>query len=719
MRSRVHSSFVLLSAACALTVLVAGCDKNHHDATGPTTGVIVGTVSSSLGGALDSVSLVVTPASGQAMTAVRSTSTGTFRIPDVSISTGKGTIAVADVPFNCTAPAPVSYTGLAAGDSLAVPIVVTCVPPTGTISGTITSSLGGTIANASIVVTPTGGSALAAVTTSSVGLYSVTGVALGGGTVSVSSLPTNCTAPSPKAYTGVTFDSTLTVSLTITCTPLTGTISGTVSSSLGGGIASAKVTVTPAGLAALPAVQTSGTGVYSTTVPVGTGSGSVAVSQLPGNCTVPAAAPYSGLASQRTVTVNVTVTCAPLTGSMTVTLTVPNGVTPSVTVTGPGSYNQSVTATQTLTNLTPGTYTVAAATFRSTGGIVTVVDTGVVTGSPATVTAGATASVGVTYIPEGPSGLWLANRTGSDQYAQFVANQLTANGSPTPNAVVSGSASNRIGIAFDRSGNLWSVDVSANRLHEYTAAQLSNPAASPTATISAGDFVDIAGLAFDASGNLWIANYGPCQIDEYTAAQLAGATGTVTIAPSLVVDNCSAALSGPTGLAFDASGNLWVTDRDYSRIDEFTAASLAATGTINITPAVELRTTGIDGQYLAFDASGNLWESSGSTSLVEYSPSQLASGGTVTPTATITTTSASFEGVAFDNGGNLWVVDFVNKAVDEFSTSQLSGGTISPTVSITTSNGSANDAPWTLAFDLHSSSLPLYNRVRPLKAVRK
>lgn len=722
MRPRALSSLFTLGAVGALAVSVAGCDS-HHNSTGPSTGTIVGTVTSSLGGSLDSVSLTITPAGGTAMTAVRSAGAhGSFRVADIPVENGKGAIAVSNVPFNCTAPQPVSYTGLDASDSISVPIVVTCVPPTGTISGTITSSLGGGIANASVVVTPTGGTALAAATTSQAGAYTLPGVALGGGTIAVSQLPVNCTAPAATPYTALKFDSTMTVNIAVTCAPLTGTVSGVVTSSLGGAIANATITITPTGQAALATVQTSGAGAYSKTVPVGAGTGAVAVTSVPNNCTNPAAAPYTGLSYGKTVTVNVTVTCTPLTGSLTLTLTVPNGVTPSVTVTGPGGYNQSVSATQTLTSLTPGTYTVSAATFRGTGGTVTVVDTGVVTGSPATVTAGATALASVTYSAEGPAGLWVANSQGSNQFSQFVASQLSASGSPTPTAVLNGGTNvGSTQAAFDHSGNLWSVDVNSNQLHEYTASQLSTPAASPAATITYANFGDIAGLAFDASGNLWIADYGPCELDEYTAAQLAGASGTAAITPSLIVNpNCSQsrAFSGPTSLAFDASGNLWVIDRDYGELDEFTAASLVATGTKNMNPALQISTTA--NAYVAFDASGNLWLSNSSTQIIEYSSAQLGTGGSLTPAVTITTAGAGFQGLAFDNSGNLWAVDHTNAQLDEFATSQLAaGGAISPTLAIGAADGSANDQPWTLAFYLHSSSLPLYNRVQKRPVVKK
>ena len=59
----------------------------------------------------------------------------------------------------------------------------------------------------------------------------------------------------------------------------------------------------------------------------------------------------------------------PSTGSLTVTvLGLPAGLSPSVTVTGPSGFSRTITASETLTALTPGSYTVSAATVNATDG---------------------------------------------------------------------------------------------------------------------------------------------------------------------------------------------------------------------------------------------------------------------------------------------------------------------------------------------------------------
>ena len=116
---------------------------------------------------------------------------------------------------------------------------------------------------------------------------------------------------------------------------------------------------------------------------------------LAANCQVQGENPRSvTVAASATVTTVFEVICAATTGSLTVTITgLPAAANAAVSVTGPNNFSQQLTATRTLDNLTPGTYTVAAAGVSSGGGQFTP--------SPetqaATVTAGATASAGVAY----------------------------------------------------------------------------------------------------------------------------------------------------------------------------------------------------------------------------------------------------------------------------------------------------------------------------------
>lgn len=183
--------------------------------------------------------------------------------------------------------------------------------PTGTIAGTVTSPQLGTLNG--VVVTATSGITSLTGTTAGAGAYSIAAVPTGPASAIITSgLPAGCTNPGAQSTT-VNNAATSTVNFTVTCPVPTGSVTGTITFT--GATPSPtgiNVIVTPTGLAALAAVNPNAGGVYTrTAVPVGVGSGSVALSSLPSGCTAPAAGSYSGLVNGGTATVNFTVACTP------------------------------------------------------------------------------------------------------------------------------------------------------------------------------------------------------------------------------------------------------------------------------------------------------------------------------------------------------------------------------------------------------------------------
>src|SRR5436190_12437544 len=90
----------------------------------------------------------------------------------------------------------------------------------------------------------------------------------------------------------------------------------------------------------------------------------------------------------------------PTTGSLEVAVSgLPAGASADVTVTGPGSFTQHLTGSQTLTSLQPGSYTVSAPAVTAGGAGYT----SAISGSPASVVAGGTAAASVTYTVVSPT----------------------------------------------------------------------------------------------------------------------------------------------------------------------------------------------------------------------------------------------------------------------------------------------------------------------------
>jgi len=418
----------------------------------------------------------------------------------------------------------------------------------------------------------------------------------------------------------------------------------------------------------------------------------------------------------------------PSSGSLTVTITTPTGVTGNVTVTGPNGYSKTLTATQTLTGLPTGSYTVVGANVVTPASVVgSDTNTATVTGSPATVARNQTASVTVAYAAGAASGgLWIANgaSTGtSNEFVLFGASQLTASASPTPAAGVVGQTNvHVVAVAFDRHGDLWSVAENGH-IREYTVAQLDTPTAIPALDLSVSGSSNVSALAFDSAGNLWLADPGPCYFYEYSAATLANHTGSVTLPPDIsILPSCNAPVGNPISIAFDAHWNLWVSDNGPNDIYEYPADSLnAGFSGLHATRVI----TGLSSVgYIAFDASGNLWAtpanfSSTDDTVFAFSPAQLADTTSAPqPKISIGVATAGSQsaliGLAFDNSGDLWLTDNYSNKLYELPASQLTAsGLVTPTVTIGATSASLAQ-PYGLAFTPHSSGLPLFSHPAPI-----
>lgn len=220
--------------------------------------------------------------------------------------------------------------------------------------------------------------------------------------------------------------------------------------------------------------------------------------------------------------------------------------------------------------------------------------------------------------------------------------------------------------------------------------------ARPAATVAADSTPSLhtpEGVALDAAGDAWVANVGANTVVEYSQAQLA-AGGTPTPITTITATNGSLAL--PTGLTFDSAGDLWVTNSGTSTLVKYTPGQIAAGGAQ--TPAVTLTSDGSNSldtpYYLAFDAAGNLWVPNFmANTLVEFTPDQLAASGDPTPAATISPGSghelSDPSSIAFDPAGDLWTAAFGSNRILEYTPSQLSTGTPTPAKTLAATSPSA------------------------------
>ena len=172
--------------------------------------------------------------------------------------------------------------------------------------------------------------------------------------------------------------------------------------------------------------------------------------------------------------------------------------------------------------------------------------------------------------------LWVADQA-NNKILEFTASQLasvtTTSGALTPSVVLSlnGATDSARAITFDQSGDLWVGFYASNeayQIEEFTPGQLttsSNP--TPSAYINASTDVGlITSMAFDSAGNLWLGEYNYNSgeyVYGFSASQVASANTNHALTPAYSLAPAGALPGGSylatTGLAFDSSGNLWVS----------------------------------------------------------------------------------------------------------------------------------------------------------------
>jgi hypothetical protein len=478
------------------------------------------------------------------------------------------------------------------------------------------------------------------------------------------------------------------------------------------------------------------------------------------------------------------VSYAAVSGRLVVNISgLPSGTSASVNVSGPGGFSQSITASTTFDDLQPGTYTITA-----NGGVVsqtTVDEYHQASGGSASVTAGATASASVSYGKHGSGKLWVIeygsnNGTPADPSDDPPSRLLGYDqGAGTPVAVslgLPGGLQKARGMALDKAGNLWvgigpEPSGSGGEIRMYRAADLAaNGSPSPAVTITSPDLGTPRALAFDASGNLWVADEFYHRILRFDASRLGA---SYSDAPDYKIENFGGNMTTPTGLAFDAGGNLWVVAFSGSNTSDtgtdspgqvlkFTSSQLNEADKVYDQRAAMLiydnsananDKNSLHGPIsLAFDSSGRLWVAS---KLGDYvarfdvnSPSFPADcdypGGDQTtcssgkgsytgaPAVKITSDGSWIQpiGLAFDNQGNLWVSDDRpsagvslqqrlqwNPRMPYFSTGgtgqivRFSSAQLSSSGSPTPAQALNNmSVPLDMIFNLPPSNLPLYGR---------
>lgn len=285
-------------------------------------------------------------------------------------------------------------------------------------------------------------------------------------------------------------------------------------------------------------------------------------------------------------------------------------------------------------------------------------------------------------------------------YGQPSFNSNTANFS----GVSRNSVNKPRGVAFDSAGNLWVADTGNHRILRFPAASLDSvippdadmvvgqkdftggAANRGSGAISASGFDTPFGLTFDVQNNLYVADFNNARVLKFSAllspsapdpaasAVIGQANFTTRGVPA---QPSSSTLAGPTQVAVDPSGNLYVAVPNDNRVLTFPAGANAASNVLG------------QADFLGVLANANVFPKASANTL--YAPSD----------------------VKVDATGNVFVVDSGNNRVLGFPARSKSA-TLVWGQSDFSSNGvnqikpGSINAPYKMAVDYSSEPFALY-----------
>jgi sugar lactone lactonase YvrE len=239
------------------------------------------------------------------------------------------------------------------------------------------------------------------------------------------------------------------------------------------------------------------------------------------------------------------------------------------------------------------------------------------------------------------------------------------------------------GIRADSSGNLYVADSQNDTVRKVTPnGVVTTVAGTPGMTgstdgpVSTALFSGIGGVAVDASGNIYVADSGNYTIRKITPAGIVSTlAGVAGIRGDVDGTGSAAKLYDPQNLAVDSAGNIYVADGMGNVVRKISpagvVATLAGSGAQGSADGTGTAAEFNDPTGIAVDASGNVYVADyGNDTIRMVTPAgavtTLAGSALNAGAADGTGTQASFNspaGVGVDSSGNVYVADSLNDTI--------------------------------------------------------
>lgn len=259
-----------------------------------------------------------------------------------------------------------------------------------------------------------------------------------------------------------------------------------------------------------------------------------------------------------------------------------------------------------------------------------------------------------------------------------------ANGNVAPLATISGSntklQSPLLGTV-DSNGTIYAPNSRAYTVTTYTSGKSGN--VSPTTTIS-GSNTGLgypSGIAVDQFGKIYVGN--PEHLKPYTSITVYAPGANGNVSPVAKIKGSNTNLEFPYNVALDSSGYIYAAcNNGKSGSGWINVYSPGANGNVKPVRIIQGSNTGLNGPFgLAFDSSGELYV----TNEYANSVTVFAAGanGNVSPVRTIAGSSTGLDGatgIAIDSSDNVYVANEATPSITIYAPN--ANGDVSPTQEI-------------------------------------
>ena len=240
------------------------------------------------------------------------------------------------------------------------------------------------------------------------------------------------------------------------------------------------------------------------------------------------------------------------------------------------------------------------------------------------------------------------------------------------------------GVAVDGSGTIYVAESGNNTIRKITPGGAVSTLAGSALQIGSNDgtgsaarFYGPSAVAVDGSGNMYVADNSNNTIRKITAAGVVNTLAGIASQPgSSDGTGAAASFNYPHGVAVDGNGNVYVADNYNSTIRKVTPAGLVSTLAGSTGQGGNVDGIGSTARFsgpsgVAVDGSGNVYvaQSSSLSTIRKITPAGVVStlaGNAFTGSNDGTGSAASFRfpmGVAVDGSGNVYVADNGNNKI--------------------------------------------------------